>query len=184
METIQTLVKKYSKMGTGQVVSQMSRVTGNAREACLEVLRKRGQDISEWEEIVEDSVKPSELRKVGSSSIFEDSPEGELTQKESQRVKIEERELDKEKSRAVTKKEVVTSKKVIQTKTTVLPLTSQQKDKINQDIDVYQRGEINKKDMIVSWMSFGITKQQIDKFVDPKIVGWSYAYSVYREYGK
>lgn len=184
MESVENLVKKYKKMGTNQVISQLGRVTGVAKEACLEVLRSRGQDVSEWETVIEIPVKESEFRKVGSSSIFEASPEEELTQKELQRVQSEERILNKGLQKVVSNKDVKLDKVVTQKKISITPLTDEQSSRINQDIELYQKGEMSKRDMIVSWMNFGITKQQIDKFVDSKIVGWSYAYSVYREYGK
>ena len=69
-------------------------------------------------------------------------------------------------------------------KKTILPLTEDQLSKISEDIEKFLKKEISKKQLVVGWMDFGITKQQIDKFVDPSIIGWSYVYTIYREHGK
>lgn len=69
-------------------------------------------------------------------------------------------------------------------KSSVQPFTEEQIARINADITLFREKKISKKELVVGWMEFGITKQQIDKFVDPTVVGWSYAYSIYREHGK
>lgn len=66
----------------------------------------------------------------------------------------------------------------------VEPFTPEQKSRIDADITLFRDKKISKKDLVIGWMEFGITKQQIDKLVDSSVVGWAYAYDIYRQYGK
>jgi len=102
METVETLVKKYKKMGTAQVISQMGRVKGNAKLACLEVLKSRNQDVSQWEEeglVEEKKVKFQELKKEfieSKKTVYEAEPEEELTKEERKAIIEAEKEFERE----------------------------------------------------------------------------------------
>lgn len=98
METVEILVKKYKKMGTAQVIAQMGRVKGNAKLACLEVLKLRNQDTSQWEEeglveiIVPKKGKIENNLFVEKRFVYETEPEEELTKKERKMIEEYERE--------------------------------------------------------------------------------------------
>lgn len=102
METVEMLVKKYSKMGTAQVLAQMSRVKGNARIACIEILKKRGQDTSEWdsEGLVETVAAKQEKIKHSPSgakkTVYEAEPETELTRAERRLIENSEKEREED----------------------------------------------------------------------------------------
>lgn len=87
MESVEILVKKYKKMGTAQVISQMGRVKGNAKLACIEVLKSRNQDVSQWEEEgLTEEFSPKQEKPVvehlTKRIVFELEPEEDLTEEE------------------------------------------------------------------------------------------------------
>ncbi len=63
-------------------------------------------------------------------------------------------------------------------------LTEFQKEFLQQKLSELELGTKTKHEIIISLMEFGITKQQIDKNVDDKVLHWSTVYSIYRENGK
>lgn len=109
METVEMLVKKYSKMGTAQVLAQMGRVTGNAKTACLQILKKRNQDVSEWEEESSESPKPK-------GKVYEAEPEEELTPKEKKIIENSEKEKINPVKKTTSKKNLTENKVVEKTK--------------------------------------------------------------------
>ena len=108
--------------------------------------------------------------KIGERTIYEMIPE-ELTKGEQEILNKAEKESKKE---VVTK--AVMTDKVVKVGRTVTPLTEEQNDFINSSIDLYKKGELTKKELVIKFIEFGITKQQVDKFVDSTVVGWAYAY--------
>jgi len=66
----------------------------------------------------------------------------------------------------------------------IIPFTEEQTQFVGDQIKRYEAKELSKKELVVSFMEFGITKQQIDKFVDSSILHWSYVYDIYRAHGK
>jgi hypothetical protein len=109
METVESLVKKYKKMGTSQIVSQMGRVTGNSKLACLEILKGRNQDTSKWEDApVNIPVEsPKELKTM--KGVYEAEPESELTPEEKKAIKqaLKEREEDENSIKLRVEKETI-----------------------------------------------------------------------------
>ena len=98
---------KFKKMGTAQLLTKISKLIGEEKEACLCVLKQRGQDISKWEEN-SSKITPE----VSSVKIFEAEPEEELTEEEIQVIlKSEEIKLpDPKDEKKGSKPETVKSK--------------------------------------------------------------------------
>lgn len=127
---METLIKKFSKMGTVQVIAQLERgITGDIKQACIEILKKRGQDISQWE-----NSKPSMSAKK--PTVFEAEPEERLSPKEEKAIKaaLKERDEDsvsvslraeKDKSKVASKE----TKKPEKKKTTTSAKKSEPKEK-------------------------------------------------------
>lgn len=86
-------------------------------------------------------------------------------------------------TKSVTPKEKTVSKSVIKRKE-VPEFTQGQRDFVDSQLSDYQSGKISKKETVINLMEFGIMKQQIDRFVDSKILHWSYVYDIYRVHGK
>ena len=77
-------------MGTAQVIAQLERgITGDTKQACIEILKKRGQDISQWE-----NSKPSMSAKK--PTVFEAEPEEQLSPKEEKAIKAALKERDED----------------------------------------------------------------------------------------
>jgi len=70
------------------------------------------------------------------------------------------------------------------TKKSSQSLTEEQSNFLQQKLSELTSGSQTKRETIISLMEFGLTKQQIDKNVDDKILHWSTVYSIYRENGK
>ena len=173
------LLKKYKRQTTVQLLGKYKKLSGDDREACLQVLELRGKDTSDLRGVVEDVFK-----KVGDTYVVEVAPETSLTEDEALQVLESEEKFEEKKPVEVvkTKKESVIE---VTKKVTKIPeLTDEQRAKIDLDIERFKEGELSKKQLVISWMEFGIMKQQIDKFVDPKVVSWSYAYPIYKVHGK
>jgi len=92
--------------------------------------------------------------------------------------KEEKTEVEIKTPKPVAVKPVTVSKRVI------TPFTPEQQEVVNTEIKRYQDSVISKKELVVTLMENGIAKQQIDRYVDPKILNWSYVYDIYRAHGK
>lgn len=64
------------------------------------------------------------------------------------------------------------------------PFTPEQQEYVDKLVGQLVSKEVTKKDFTLSLMEYGITKQQIDKYVDSSIISWSYVYPIYKQYGK
>lgn len=182
---METIVKKFKKMTTVQLLEKADKLSGLELEACCEILSARGKDVSKWSDKVRVQEPEQEFIKteVGSSIVYETAPEV-LTKAEAKVLKVAESE-QKVEDKAVEKaiKELKAEEAVIK-KRGVDPLTEEQKAFLTSTTEEYQLKTITKKELVVKWIEFGIAKQQVDKFVTPTLVSWSYAYPIYKSYGK
>ena len=160
-------VKKFKRMGTTQLVNKIEKLSGSEKEVCIEILKQRGQDISKW-------------------TIYEAEPETPLTSKEEAIIAKAEKDFDKEKKaeKKAEQIQVLASQPPKKVRATILSFTPEQQRFVDEGILSLQKGLTTKKELVLDWVNYGIAKQQIDKFVDPTVVSWSFAYPIYKANGK
>ena len=101
---METFIKKFKKAGTSDLLKKMEKLSGLEKEACIVVLKERGQDVSKWEAVpVPSTEAPVE---VSSSKIYEAEPEEVLSpEDEALILKAEAEESEMEKSSLIEKVE-------------------------------------------------------------------------------
>ena len=92
---METLIAKFKKSATFELLKKVEKLNGIEKEACIVVLKQRNQDVSKWE-VKEEIKEKEEETMVG--SIHEEEPEEELSSEDQKKLDKAIKEADKEDS--------------------------------------------------------------------------------------
>lgn len=143
---MEELVKKLKKCGTADLLKKVEKFTGMEKEACIEVLKQRGQDVTKFEVAKKQEVPAT------SSVVYEFEDEQELTPEEKKLLKS----VGKKEKEPKAKKE-----KVLKEKTIKVP-----KEKVAKIKKEKVPGEKTQSEKIKELAATGKSKTEIAKELD------------------